>query len=716
MSTFLDLFRDRRARAFASGVTPVHRQRAGRAFAAAIAGAALAATLAAPSLAAPDAAVASAQAAPSPPAVVAPAAASAPVVATPALTAADYARPPLMSGYRVSPDNRHAAVIVQPPGGRASLVVVDLAEPTKRRTVAAWGDVDVRWVRWVNDRRLVFEVQEPGTFVHRDGVATLAADIDGGRQQRLITWRTDNDTTGTRIRDRALTYGWEMLDTVRDGSDDIIVVKRLGEDNDARRIARMNTVTATTKPVAESLPRGVRRWIFDDRGELRVVSTVRDGRERLHGRSDGGGDWVVVADHDANDARSPTPLMLEGDGTLVVAASPGTDTTGLYVYDLKARRLDPEPLVAVAGFDVGGGIERDDAARRVVGVHGVADTGFSVWFDDGLAAAQRVVDAALPAGRVNRLYCGNCVGARWLLVASSSDRHSGEVHVFDRETRKLTALGAARPWLPEATQGRRSFHRVPARDGLPLPVVVTHPVGAAAAQPLPAVVLVHGGPWIRGATLDWSAWPQFLASRGWRVLEVDFRGSTGLGSKHFTAGWRQWGQAMQDDLVDALDWAIGERLVDRDRVCVFGASYGGYAALLAPARDPGRWRCAASFAGVTDIDLMFNDWNSDLTVQSREYALKRLVGDPKADAEMFRRHSPVHRLDDVKVPLFLAQGSFDSRVTEEHFDRFVSAARRKGLAVETALYREEVHGFNDPANEADFLRRLEAFLAKSLQR
>jgi dipeptidyl aminopeptidase/acylaminoacyl peptidase len=246
--------------------------------------------------------------------------------------------------------------------------------------------------------------------------------------------------------------------------------------------------------------------------------------------------------------------------------------------------------------------------------------------------------------------------------------------------------------------------------------VVTHPPGTEdKAEPLPAVMMVHGGPWVRGTTRGWNGYAQFLASRGYRVLEVDFRGSTGLGMRHFTAGINQWGLAMQDDLVDAIDWAAAQKLVDRSRVCIFGGSYGGYAALMGPIRHPDRYRCAASFAGVTDIMLMFDDSNSDLTEFGRTYTMPRLSGDPVKDAERLRQTSPVNRVSEIRVPLLLAQGGMDRRVTKEHANRFISAARAAKVDIETVEYPEEGHGLSEAGNHIDFLQRLEKLLARTLK-
>jgi dipeptidyl aminopeptidase/acylaminoacyl peptidase len=301
-----------------------------------------------------------------------------------------------------------------------------------------------------------------------------------------------------------------------------------------------------------------------------------------------------------------------------------------------------------------------------------------------------------------------------VVVESSSDRQPGQYFLFDREKSSLDSIGSARPWIAEAQQGSRTFHQVKSRDGLVLPVYVTHPAGDTKGQALPAVVMVHGGPYVRGVDALWSAEPQFLASRGYRVIEPEFRGSTGYGFKLFRAGWKQWGRAMQDDIADAVEWAVAQKLVDPGKVCIMGASYGGYAALMGPIRHPGLYRCAISYAGVTDVDLMYDISWSDVTEQYKRYGMPALVGDRDKDAQWLREGSPLQRAAEIKVPVLLAHGGLDRRVPVQHARQFASAARGASVRLEQVTYSDEGHGWFLPENHTDFLRKVEKFLAGSM--
>lgn len=637
--------------------------------------------------------------------------------------ARDFVRFPQFDSLKVSPDNEHAAFLTPSASGRRVLAVMALAKPGESRVVAEFRDADIHSLSWVNSRRLVYEAFEAdsGAQVRREGAGTFAVDLDGGRQRQIITWLETTQSLGTRFRagqGRLLTAGWYLWGSL-DGEGDEVLVYRTQRvdmgDTGVRQVARLNTVSGELTTLNSNEPPFASGWLLDERGEPRLLITRRDGRQGLYLRERGQTEWKLLEDlPEASDA-VVSPLYLEADGTLIVASRRGRNNWAVFTYDTRARSLSTEPLVAVDGFDLGEYLIVDPAQRSAIGLHVPADRMVPVWFDERLAKLQQAVDTALPRGRSNRLVCGTCSQAQRFVVISSDDRQPAEYFVFDAASNALSRVGEARPWQAVADQGWQSFHRVPARDGLSLPVLMTHPAGSAVADKRPAVVLVHGGPWVRGTMLGWGPESHFLASRGYRVIEVDFRGSTGLGWKHYQAGWKQWGQAMQDDLADALAWSVKNQGVDAERVCIMGTSYGGYAALMGPVTHPGLYRCAISYAGVTDLSLMFEADGTDVSQQHRRFSYPLLIGDPKADAEMLRRHSPLHRVADIKVPVLLAQGQLDRRVTRQHAETFVSAARRAGVDVEQVEYPLEAHSWFVDDNRVDFLQRVEALLERTLK-
>jgi dipeptidyl aminopeptidase/acylaminoacyl peptidase len=259
----------------------------------------------------------------------------------------------------------------------------------------------------------------------------------------------------------------------------------------------------------------------------------------------------------------------------------------------------------------------------------------------------------------------------------------------------------------------RDFVRFKARDGLEIPAWVTVPKDGKKG-PHPMVVLVHGGPWVRGGDWRWDADSQFLASRGYVVLEPEFRGSTGFGHQHFKAGWKQWGLAMQNDVADGTRWAIDKGLADPKRICIAGASYGGYATLMGLVNDPDLYRCGIEWVGVTDISLMYSISWSDTSESSKKYGMPLLVGDPEKDAAQLKATSPIAQASRIKQPLLLAYGGLDDRVPLKHGTEFRDAVTKTNPDVEWVVYPEGGHGWSLLKDNVDWWTRVEKFLARNI--
>lgn len=631
--------------------------------------------------------------------------------------AEDFFARPALDQVSVSPSGQHLAMRVTVGNGRRHLAVMTLAPPWKTDVIAGFADADVDRVHWVNDERLVFastnreldwsDLKPPGLYaVNRDGTG-----------QRPLIDHGEFIKPASAIESRVLPWNWFFYSTVNDGSPDVIVGERTFNNSRELKsisVSRLNTVTGERRLLTLGQPEGAVGWLLDHRGQPRVVGAVVGERFVLHWRAGAEASWQPIASFERYLGKGFTPVFVDPDGSLLVSvATGGRDIAALHRYDVAKRELDPEPLISLKDFDLAPSFQVEPASGRILGVNFVGEAPGSYWFDKDLRALQAGIDRALPPGRSNTLLCSDCRTAPALVVRSSSDKQPGEYYLFDRKSGALQRLAAANPKIDEKTQAARSFHRVKARDGLMLPVFVTRPVGTA-QQPLPTVVLVHGGPWVRGHRTTWSAAAQFLASRGYLVLEVEYRGSIGYGTQHFQAGWKQWGLAMQDDLADALDWAADEKLADPKRACIAGGSYGGYAALMGPIRHPDHYRCAISWMGVTDIDLMYSNTWSDFSADYKRYGMPVLIGDRSADAAQLAATSPLKNAARIRVPILLAGGAFDRRVPIEHQQRFRDEAQKAGVAVEWVEYPGEGHGWAREANEVDFWQRVERFLARHL--
>jgi len=632
------------------------------------------------------------------------------------IPAEDFARKPAIDSVVPSPSGKRLAVLMFGPSGYRRLGVMDLDPLGEPRVVGEFNDADVTWARWVSDDRLVYEAFQQSAEISAGGAGTFAVNHDGSAPRQLITWRYALDSTGSRIQSRVLPYGWFIHSTTDDGSNDVLVYKQVKDhlgDIKEFQLARLSTTTGLLQSLSLGMPEGTRTWMLDAAREPRVLVSYKEGRNKVFWRGSREQGWGEVADFDALNEEFE-PRFITKDGKFFVSANVKSNTSSLFTFDPSAKKIDPDPVLAVKGFDMDASPIMDSQTGTLVGLKFTADRPMSYWFDAKLHRIQRALDAALPE-RSNIILCGRCESTRFLVVYSRSDRQPGEFLLFDREKNSLQPIGAARPWIKEETQGRRALQRFIARDGLEVPVYVTHPPGAGPDKPLPAVVLVHGGPYLRGSNINWSADAQFLASRGYRVIEPEFRGSTGYGDTLFRAGWKQWGRAMQNDLADAVQWAAKQGMVDPAKVCIMGGSYGGYAALMGPIAHPDTYRCAVSFAGVTDIGLMYTLIHSDLSESTKKYAMPMLIGDPIAEAALAPTISPLKRVAEIKVPVLLAHGWVDRRVPYTHAQDFTAAAKKAGVAIEVVDYKEEGHGFVLAEDQADYYRRVEKFLERALR-
>jgi len=412
-------------------------------------------------------------------------------------------------------------------------------------------------------------------------------------------------------------------------------------------------------------------------------------------------------------ARNWYPLFVDSHGRLYVLAPSKESTQVLKRFDFSTNALDPEALVATPGFDFQGAVLSRTGSDDVVGVRVDTDAETTVWLDPEMKAKQAMVDARYP-GRINRLECARCTIDGSLLVTSYSDRDPGSYFVYRPVTQNWIDVGRVRKDVDPARMAVLDLHRIKARDGADLPVWVTQP-SAAIHRPAAAVVLVHGGPWVRGGHWHWEQDAQFLASRGYVVIEPEFRGSTGYGMNHLQRGFKQWGGAMQDDVADAVRWAMGKGLVDPKRICIAGASYGGYAVLMGTILYPDLYRCGVAWLAVGDPRLvMENRWNTIVSEEARAFSLPLMIGDSDREAKMLDAASPIERAAEIEIPLLLAFGARDARVPLDHAMKLRSALQRAGKTPEWVVYEGEGHGWMKVDNRLDFWGRVEAFLAKNL--
>jgi dipeptidyl aminopeptidase/acylaminoacyl peptidase len=634
------------------------------------------------------------------------------------LAAERFFKEPATKFARISPTGRYVAVLGATSDGKQILAVRDTADLGKATVAANFDTARIDSVHWINDNRLGFTLKSMKLEfeTNRD---EFAVDRDGGNLVHLISgsWRHQQANLGTNLKDRTLTAEYAVFDTTHDGSDDIIVAKYTFNNIDMRPVAsrlyRLDTRTRELKDLLSGKqPANVQHWLLDAQDRPRVAVSVSAGRCISWYRQPDATQWTELNNGECLASDGISPVLFDNNDTLYVSAA-YKGREALFQYNLATRQRAKEPFVDIDGFDFSGDAVLDYKAQKTLGFRVQADAASTVWLDPAMKALQQKVDALLPQ-TINRLSCGtDCSKPVALVIESVSDRQPRTYYVYTPSNGKLVGLGSEHPDINPAQMGRRDFYRFAARDGLEIPVYVTTPAGQRGTA-FPAVVLVHGGPNVRGGSWEWRAEAQFLASRGYLVIEPEFRGSTGFGFAHFRAGWKQWGQAMQDDLADAATWAVKKGWADPKRIAIMGASYGGYATLMGLIKHPEVFRCGVEWAGVTDIGLMFTRPEADATQEDRNYGMKTLIGDPEADAGMFAANSPLAQAARLRQALLIAHGGQDRRVPIVHAQKFRDAVSNVNRNVEWISYADEGHGWRHEADRIDFWNRVDSFLGKNL--
>ena len=641
--------------------------------------------------------------------------------ATAAPPVSDFFKPDAFSQVRIAPSGKLLATTMPASNGRLALAIVDIADPGKTRVIVGYSNADVWGAEWVNDERLVYRLyDEQQPLGLQRGVGLFAIDAAGKEPPREIVQLSyrPSDITGTNIVSRALTPNHELFSVLRDGSADVLIERStydsVGEPTNTA-LLRVDTRTGSARSVTAGAPEHVYGWAVDRNGEPRAAWARFQDKVTLYWKPSDRTTWARLDEGEAYGRGVPTPLYVESDRRIYARArmAPEGDVGSLVVVDPGADGADPkvEPLLTTPGFDFRGGLVLDRAGK-VLGIRYLTEARGTHWFDPRLKKIQEQVDKMLPSTN-NLLSCGDCENIENVLVASSSDRLPYGYRVFRVAKGTLEPIGSSRPWIKPAEMAATDFVRITTRDGLSMPVYVTRP--NAQKTPAATVVLVHGGPWVRGAEWAWRGEAQFLASRGYVVVEPEFRGSTGYGNRWYRAGWKQWGLAMQDDIADAALWAIKQGYADKGRVAIAGASYGGYATLMGLIRNPEIFRCGVEWVGVTDIELMYSISWSDSSDQYQRFGMPVLIGDRVKDAAKLAATSPIKLAAKIDQPLLMAYGGLDRRVPIDHGTQMRDAVQKTNKAIEWKVYNNEGHGWVLPANNDDFWTRVESFLDRNLK-
>ena len=594
-----------------------------------------------------------------------------------------FFRNPAITQLRFSPSGRYIAALI-PHERRLNLVIMDREAKTKN-LITAFKDFGISSYRWANDDRLVLLIDDDGD----EDLLPFAINRDGKDFMKFDDTKAFIEISRTDPKNprRVLALSNQ---THRDRADPVWLDVKTGKV----------TVIAAN-------PGDVRSWVLDWNNVARFGIAGRLLEQTILYRDKAGDNWKTLATF-ADGEPSWRPLAFAGDNrTVYVTSNIGRKTFAIYTYDTVTRQRSAEPVFADPEdrFDVTeviiGGTE-----GKVVGARYISDRVTEVYWDPTYQRRQRILDQALP-GLVNSQQLVTDDG-RQVLVISRSDREPGVYYLFDEQNKKIEELAVIRPHLDPATLAPMKAIRYRARDGLEIEAMLTLPAGRT-PRGLPLVINPHGGPFGVRDELRYNSEVQLFANRGFAVLQPNYRGSGGYGQWFEQRGYRTWGRAMQDDLSDAVKWAVETGLADPNRVVIAGASYGGYAAMAGLTFTPELYAAGVNYVGVTDLKLIASQRRSR---DDRKLWTKTRLGDYYEDADELDARSPVNFAQQIQAPVIMAYGQTDPRVTREHGDDMRAAMSKHGKEFEFLIESGEGHGFRKEENAIAFYTRVDEFLKR----
>ena len=636
--------------------------------------------------------------------------------ATPSSTEVFSTLPPI-GHIALSPDGSKA-VVLKALADTYHVAVVDLQTGKSKLVMAADPDeFSFNWCRFANDTRVVCSIRSYISLgaaisglggLGRTGgriVATrlMAADIDGGNVLQLVK----KGVSGNGRKRQWDGLSQDNIISWLDGDDDHVLIQLTRDDPAYPSVYKLNIYTNRMIRVSRHR-HGVKQWFADQLGTIRNAAGHDFHKQRFaaYAVSDQGLEAIGLGQ--LTDGAPPQFVgYRNGGASVLVLMRNGLDKQALYEVDssngavLKTVFLD-----SGGGYDVMSAPVVDRIGNPVL-IPVVKERTTYHWFDKSLEQEYQFIKAQLP-GRPTRVRIVTA-SRDWqsIVISTSGNGTLPRLYLYDRRSEKprLVILsesyrGAKSEWLSDPQPVNYT-----ARDGLSIPAYLTLPTGVPAKN-LPTVVLPHGGPYLRD-TDRFDYWVQFLASRGYAVLQPNFRGSDGYGAAFMLIGHGQWGMQMQTDLDDGLAWLVEQGIADPKRVCMVGGSYGGYAALVAGFESPEKYRCAVAFAPATDLDYLVKNWNR---LGLRAAAARVQTGNSRD------QYSPIKRVGDLKIPLLIVHGDVDRRVVIEHSREFTKALAAAGKDLRYIEQPNGNHHLSLQSHRREFFLAMDEFLDQHIGR
>ena len=600
----------------------------------------------------------------------------------PTIPMQDFFKNPEKSGFRISPDGQYFAF--RAPWKNRMNIFVQKVGDTSATQVTADTVRDISGYFWKGDRLL------------------YSRDINGDENFIVFSASIDGKDSKALTPEKGVRAG--IMDDLHNvaGMERTVMVQMNQRNPQVFDPYLCDIVTGELKPLYDNSKENFENWMTDHAGTIRFA-TKTDGTDNVtYYRASEKEPFSEYMRTGYKDSWNPLMFTFDNKNLIVSHNLNGRDKTAVVEWDLAAKK-ETKLLHENADFDVSGvDYSRKRQVLTMITWEGVKAE--KKILDDKTKALYTFLEGKFPGYEVAVASESDDETKRTIWVGS--DKVTGRFYYHQDGSDDLKLLCDRTPWLKEDQLADMEPITYTSRDGLTIHGYLTLPKGRA-KENLPVVVNPHGGPWARDGW-GFNNEAQFLANRGYAVLQMDFRGSTGYGRKHWEASFKQWGKTMQNDITDGVDWLVKQGIADPKRIAIYGGSYGGYATLAGITYTPDLYACAVDYVGVSNLFTFMNTIPPYWEAWRKQ--MYEMVGDPAKDSLAMREASPVFHMDKVKCPLFIAQGANDPRVNKDESDQVVAALKARGIEVEYMVKDNEGHGFHNEENRFDFYGAMEKFL------
>jgi dipeptidyl aminopeptidase/acylaminoacyl peptidase len=620
-------------------------------------------------------------------------------------TVEDFFKNTKFSSLQLSPDGKYLAVL-SPINDRKNIVILETEGLKNAKPVTKFDEQDISGFTWANNNEIVFTLDSDGNE------AFSLYKIDVHSKKGKVVELIGSQVGSSGIRSAAIVH---MLPS----DPEHIIVQYNGRNIKApdlyklplnSRWDRKRKRNNKMKIIAKN-PGDFQGWLLDHDGEVRGASSINGLYGKFYYKAKGQKEFDILREYEVT-SENIQPLAFDFDNkSLFVASNIDRDTYAVYRFNPDENKLG-ELILSVPEIDVTG-LQFSLKRKKLIAISYINEYPEVTYFDEETAQIMASLEKAFVNKKVS--ITSQSKDENLNIVYAGSDTDPGQYYLFDKEKNTIKSLVSPMPWLDTSLLAEMKPIKFQSRDGLTLRGYLTLPKGSVGKK-VPLIVNPHGGPFGIRDTWGFNPEAQFFASRGYATVQVNFRGSGGYGRNFEQAGYGgKWGAEMQNDITDTVKHLINNGTVDPEKVCIYGASYGGYATMAGLTFTPELYKCGINYVGVTDIELLFDSLPKHWEPQ-RE-VMKKQIGDPE-DKELMKRMSPLHHVDKIVAPVMIVQGAKDPRVVKKHATKLREALKDRGIELsddEWIMKENEGHGFKKQENKIELYTKMEKFLAKYLK-